>query len=235
MNFWQKHAAALGAALVIAGSTGVAYAADLGGIRTTVNVWLHGEHTQLDAVPNGTGGYEFYETGSDEPIGGGGGVWIDENGVEHAASAQEVAENGVAYAADLGGIRTTVNVWLHGEHTQLDAVPNGTGGYEFYETGSDEPIGGGGGVWIDENGVEHAASAQEVAENLASPVEVREDGTVWLSVNDRTWDITDYIQSGKSENFHAGSRYFRVLVEGTGVQTQTSDRPEPGIAYIELD
>lgn len=163
MNFWQKHAAALGAALVIAGSTGV------------------------------------------------------------------------AYAADLGGIRTTVNVWLHGEHTQLDAVPNGTGGYEFYETGSDEPIGGGGGVWIDENGVEHAASAQEVAENLASPVEVREDGTVWLSVNDQTWDITDYIQSGKSENFHAGSRYFRVLVEGTGVQTQTSDRPEPGIAYIELD
>ncbi|OLU45968.1 hypothetical protein [Faecalibaculum rodentium] len=163
MNFWQKHAAALGAALVIAGSTGV------------------------------------------------------------------------AYAADLGGIRTTVNVWLHGEHTQLDAVPNGTGGYEFYETGSDEPIGGGGGVWIDENGVEHAASAQEVAENLASPVEVREDGTVWLSVNDQTWDITDYIQSGKAENFHAGSRYFRVLVEGTGVQTQTSDRPEPGIAYIELD
>lgn len=163
MNFWQKHAAALGAALVIAGSTGV------------------------------------------------------------------------AYAAVLGGIRTTVNVWLHGEHTQLDAVPNGTGGYEFYETGSDEPIGGGGGVWIDENGVEHAASAQEVAENLASPVEVREDGTVWLSVNDQTWDITDYIQSGKAENFHAGSRYFRVLVEGTGVQTQTSDRPEPGIAYIELD
>ncbi|WP_276927667.1 hypothetical protein [Faecalibaculum rodentium] len=163
MNFWQKHAAALGAALVIAGSTGV------------------------------------------------------------------------AYAADLGGIRTTVNVWLHGEHTQLDAVPNGTGGYEFYETGSDEPIGGGGGVWIDENGVEHAASAQEVAENLASPVEVREDGTVWLSVNEQTWDITDYIQSGKAENFHAGSRYFRVLVEGTGVQTQTSDRPEPGIAYIELD
>ncbi|WP_276930817.1 hypothetical protein [Faecalibaculum rodentium] len=163
MNFWQKHAAALGAALVIAGSTGV------------------------------------------------------------------------AYAADLGGIRTTVNVWLHGEHTQLDAVPNGTGGYEFYETGSGEPIGGGGGVWIDENGVEHAASAQEVAENLASPVEVREDGTVWLSVNDQTWDITDYIQSGKVESFHAGSRYFRVLVEGTGVQTQTSDKPEPGIAYIELD
>ena len=163
MNFWQKHAAALGAALVIAGSTGV------------------------------------------------------------------------AYAADLGGIRTTVNVWLHGEHTQLDAVPNGTGGYEFYETGRDESIGGGGGVWIDENGVEHAASAQEVAENLASPVEVREDGTVWLSVNEQTWDITDYIQSGKAENFHAGSRYFRVLVEGTGVQTQTSDRPEPGIAYIELD
>ena len=163
MNFWQKHAAALGAALVIAGSTGV------------------------------------------------------------------------AYAADLGGIRTTVNVWLHGEDTQLDAVPNGTGGYEFYETGSDESIGGGGGVWIDENGVEHAASAQEVAENLASPVEVREDGTVWLSVNEQTWDITDYIQSGKAENFHAGSRYFRVLVEGTGVQTQTSDRSEPGIAYIELD
>ena len=142
---------------------------------------------------------------------------------------------GVAYAADLGGIRTTVNVWLHGEQKELEAVPDGSGGYEFYETGSDEPIGGGGGIWYDENGVEHAASAQEVAENLASPVEVREDGTVWLSVNDQTWDITDYIQSGKAENFHAGSRYFRVLVEGTGVQTQTSDRPEPGIAYIELD
>ena len=74
MNFWQKHAAALGAALVIAGSTGVAYAADLGGIRTTVNVWLHGEQKELEAVPDGSGGYEFYETGSDEPIGGGGGI-----------------------------------------------------------------------------------------------------------------------------------------------------------------
>lgn len=163
MNFWQKHAAALGAALVIAGSTGV------------------------------------------------------------------------AYAADLGGIRTTVNVWLHGEHTQLDAVPNGTGGYEFYETGSDEPIGGGGGVWIDENGVEHAASAQEVADNMKPPVEILDDGRVTLELKEKVWDITGEVQRGKEAYFHAGDLYIQVLVEEESVSTQMSETPETGIIYIELE
>lgn len=163
MNFWQKHAAALGAALVIAGSTGV------------------------------------------------------------------------AYAADLGGIRTTVNVWLHGEQKELEAVPDGSGGYEFYENGSDEPIGGGGGIWYDENGVEHAASAQEVADNMKPPVEILDDGRVTLELKEKVWDITGEVQRGKEAYFHAGDLYIQVLVEEESVSTQMSETPETGIIYIELE
>lgn len=151
-----------------------------------------------------------------------------------AAAMVIVGSTGVAYAADLGGIRTTVNVWLHGEQTQLDAVPNGSGGYEFYENGSDQPVGGGGGVWIDEDGVEHQASAEEVAENLAAPVEVREDGSVWVSVKDRTWDVSGYFREGKEASFHANGKYIQAKLEDGSIQTQTTDQPEPGIEYIEL-
>lgn len=163
MNFWQKHAAALGAALVIAGSTGV------------------------------------------------------------------------AYAADLGGIRTTVNVWLHGEQKELEAVPDGSGGYEFYENGSDEPIGGGGGIWYDENGVEHEASAQDVADNMKPPVEILDDGRVRLELKEKVWDITGEVQRGKEAYFHAGDLYIQVLVEEESVSTQMSETPETGIIYIELE
>ncbi|MEY8468932.1 hypothetical protein [Faecalibaculum rodentium] len=163
MNFWQKHAAALGAALVIAGSTGV------------------------------------------------------------------------AYAADLGGIRTTVNVWLHGEQKELEAVPDGSGGYEFYENGSDEPIGGGGGIWYDENGVEHEASAQDVADNMKPPVEILDDGRVTLELKEKVWDITGEVQRGKEAYFHAGDLYIQVLVEEESVSTQMSETPETGIIYIELE
>lgn len=53
MKFYTKHAAAVAAAMVIVASTGVAYAADLGGLRTTVNVWLRGENKEIVADPMG--------------------------------------------------------------------------------------------------------------------------------------------------------------------------------------
>lgn len=142
---------------------------------------------------------------------------------------------GVAYAADLGGIRTTVNVWLHGEQKELEAVPDGSGGYEFYENGSDEPIGGGGGIWYDENGVEHEASAQDVADNMKPPVEILDDGRVTLELKEKVWDITGEVQRGKEAYFHAGDLYIQVLVEEESVSTQMSETPETGIIYIELE
>lgn len=47
MNWIQKHAAVLSAAAILATSTGAAYAADLGGVRTTVTLWLNGQQTEV--------------------------------------------------------------------------------------------------------------------------------------------------------------------------------------------
>ena len=55
MKKTRKHAymgtaAAIAAALLIAGSTGVAYAANVGGIQRTIQLWIHGDQTDAELV-----------------------------------------------------------------------------------------------------------------------------------------------------------------------------------------
>ena len=52
----MKTAAAVLAGCIILGGTGTAYAANVGGIQRTVQIWLHGDQTQatLDVSNDGT-------------------------------------------------------------------------------------------------------------------------------------------------------------------------------------
>ncbi len=99
----------------------------------------------------------------------------------------------VAYASDFGGIRRTIQLWIHGDQTTVEwDVQNGQ-----YQGTDKDTLGlthniGGGGVTLDEDGNERPMTEEELLEHLNRPeVEYKEDGTVWVYYHDQSIEITD--------------------------------------------
>ena len=115
-----------------------------------------------------------------------------------AAALMIAAMATVAYAADVGGIRRAVQVWIHGDQT--NAVMDIQNGHYLlsYEDENGEPqTVGGGGVAIDAFGQERPLTEEELLEELNSPkVECLEDGTVWVYYQDQKMEITDRFVDG---------------------------------------
>ena len=74
-------AAALAGCIFLAGGTGTAYAANVGGIQRTVQVWLHGDQTTANMTVSDDGTYTI--------------EYPDENG-----ETREISGGGIAYEAD---------------------------------------------------------------------------------------------------------------------------------------
>ena len=101
---------------------------------------------------------------------------------------------GTAYAANVGGIQRTVQIWLHGDQTQatLDVSNDGTYTMEYYNEDGTLQQTGGGGVSIDADGTQRALTAEELMEEINSPdVEYKDDGSVWVYFRNQSIDITD--------------------------------------------
>lgn len=99
-----------------------------------------------------------------------------------------------AYAADVGGIQRTVQIWLNGDQTT--AVMDVRDG-QYTLTYPDGSTMGGGGVAIDDNGQERPLTQEELLEELNSPqVEFLEDGAVWVYYKDQAMDITQRFVDG---------------------------------------
>ena len=97
-----------------------------------------------------------------------------------------------AYAANVGGLRSSVNVWLHGDVTEVSIEQVGEGQYEItYPDGSVRSTGG----MADENGQMRGVTMDEVIEEIRTAAEVDEDedGRIWLYLRDHKIDITDQI------------------------------------------
>lgn len=105
----------------------------------------------------------------------------------------------ICYANDIGGIKTIINGWFHGEPVQVKAVKNDEIGYEFYKEGEEEPFMGGGGVAFDKFGNEIPLSAEDVFENSSQTIDKQPDGKVFLYDHDLAIDITDYLKDGKAK------------------------------------
>ena len=109
------------------------------------------------------------------------------------AAALLLALTTAGYATDLGGIRRTVQVWFNGDQT--DAVLEIVDGsytlyYEDAEGQTHERQGGG--VAYDFFGGERPLTEDEILEQINSPfVDVRDDGSVWVSYKDQLLDVTD--------------------------------------------
>ena len=102
-----------------------------------------------------------------------------------------------AYAADLGGFRRTVQIWLHGDQTDavLEVNRNEDSTTEYSLTYTDEKgethQTHGGGIAV-EDGVERPLTEEEIMEHLNDPeVFYNDDGTVTVFYLGQSIDITD--------------------------------------------
>lgn len=143
------------------------------------------------------------------------------------AAALVLALAGLAYAADLGGIQRTVQLWIHGNQT--DAVMTVEPGHytlDYTDENGNAQQRGGGGVAIAEDGTERPLTEEEMMGMLNSP-EVRqlEDGSVMVYYYGQALDITDkfdedgvcYVQLNSTD----GTLYMTIKAQG-GYATSTS-------------
>lgn len=138
----------------------------------------------------------------------------------------------VAYAADIGGIQRTIQLWFRGEQT--DAVLEIREGE--YTLGFEDAAGNtheiqGGGVAIELDGQERPLTEEEILEHLAMPeVEYRDDGSVWVYHQSQKLEITDMFDENgvcyvllKDGN---DDRYMTVKRDG-GYATSPHKYPNP--------
>lgn len=105
-----------------------------------------------------------------------------------------VGGTSTAYAANIGGIQRTVQLWIHGDQTDAVMEINTDGSYEMLyqdEDGNTVEIGGGG-IAIEADGTQRPLTEEEIMEQINTPiVEYEEDGTVWVYYYNQKIDITD--------------------------------------------
>ena len=95
-----------------------------------------------------------------------------------------------AYAADIGSIQRTIQIWLYGNQT--DAILDiQAGQYDLKDDAGDTIIIGGG-IAIDPDGSERPLTEDEIISHLDNPdVQYREDGTVWVFYHEQKIEVTD--------------------------------------------
>lgn len=101
---------------------------------------------------------------------------------------------GGAYAANIGGIQRTIQLWIHGDQTTATLDINDDGSYTVHypDENGDMQTAGGGGVAFDMFGNERALTEEEIMDQLDSPdIEYYDDGSIWLFYRDMAKDITD--------------------------------------------
>ena len=88
----RTFAAAACACLVIVGSSRIAYAANVGGIQRTIQLWMYGDQTDVTIDFDGSGNYSMEYTDADGNTRelGGGGFDVDADGTKRALTEDEL-------------------------------------------------------------------------------------------------------------------------------------------------
>lgn len=115
-----------------------------------------------------------------------------------AACVMVVGSATVAYAADVGGIQRTIQLWIYGDQTEATIQFDGNGNYSMDYTDSEGNAvhAGGGGVAIHPDGSESSLSDEELLNLMNAPdVNYEDDGSVWVYWLDQKIDITDKFEN----------------------------------------
>lgn len=111
-----------------------------------------------------------------------------------AACVLLLGGSATAYAADVGGIQRKVQLWIHGEETEVTVDFNNDGSYgmEYLDREGNTKQQSGGGVAYGIDGSERPLTEEELLDHLNEPeVIYEEDGSVWIYYYDQEIDITD--------------------------------------------
>lgn len=110
-----------------------------------------------------------------------------------AAAVLVIAMASMAYAADLGGIRRTIQLWIHGDQTNVVwEVQDGEYRASYQDADGNTHEIGGGGVAIDEDGTERPLTEEALLSHMDHPnVEYLGDGSVWVYYRSQSIEITD--------------------------------------------
>jgi hypothetical protein len=104
-----------------------------------------------------------------------------------------------AYAADIGGIQRTIQLWIHGDQTEATIQFDGNGSYSMDYTDGEGNVKhqGGSGVASGDDGNTRPLTEEELMEQLTAPdVQYENDGSVWIYWFDQKVDITDKFENG---------------------------------------
>ena len=115
-----------------------------------------------------------------------------------AALVLVVGSGSAAYAMDLGGIQSVVQVWIHGDQTDATfTVENGTYTLDYKDAERQDVHQGGGGVAFNADGSERPLTEEELWNEINAPeVSYEDDGQVFLYYLDQKLDITDKFKEG---------------------------------------
>lgn len=109
-----------------------------------------------------------------------------------AAAVMVMGLAAAAYAADVGGIRRNIQLWINGDQTDAVLDIQGSGYTVTYQDENNTTQEFGGGVAINDDGSERPLTESEIMEQLDSPdVQYREDGSVWVCYHSEETEITD--------------------------------------------
>lgn len=108
-----------------------------------------------------------------------------------------------AYAANLGGIQRTVQLWIHGDQTDATLTINNDGDESSFsynytdENGQSQEVQGGG-LAMDADGTTHPLTEDDIVDEMSQPdVEYLDDGTVMVYYKNQKIDITDKFDKDK--------------------------------------
>ena len=102
--------------------------------------------------------------------------------------------SGIAYAANVGGIQRTVQLWIHGDQTTatLNSSDDGTYTIEYPDEDGSISQSGEGGVALEPDGTERPLTEDEIIQEMNAPdIEYNDDGSVWVYYHDQSIDITN--------------------------------------------
>lgn len=99
----------------------------------------------------------------------------------------------VCYGADVGGIRRTIQLWVHGDQTTaVMDIQEGSYTLSYEDADGNTQERGGGGVAIENDGSERPLTDEELLEHLNQPeIYYQDDGTVWAYWKEQAMEITD--------------------------------------------
>ena len=138
----------------------------------------------------------------------------------------------MAYAADVGHIQRNIQLWIHGDQTNV-VMEIEDGAYSYTYTDEDGQLQhrSGGGMVSGPDGQLRPATEAEIMEHLSQPEVVwKEDGTVWVYCQDQKIEITDqfdehgvcYVQDKDSKG-----TLFMTIKSDSGYSTSRNSYPNP--------